>query len=285
MLDRTESCIVQALQIPAPGCVLAGTLYLPEGQPNAAVVLNSATGVAQGYYHHFATWLAQEQGMACLTYDYRDFGASLRGSMRRSGADKLDWCLKDMPAARAEMRRQLPGVPLWVIGHSIGGMLIPSQSGIEDLERVICVGSGLVHYSDHPWPYQAMARLFWFGHVPLMVAAMGYLPGKLTGFGADLPAPVYWQWRRWCCARESYLSDVGARLPAPDWSRAQADVSLVALSDDDLIPPKCVKRLGELYGPEAAFQELDPADFGLRDIGHLGAFTRRNAAIWPALIR
>ena len=61
------------------GAELVGRLYRPEGVVAAAAVLNSATGVPQGYYRHFARWLAAEDGIACLTYDYRDVGRSHSG--------------------------------------------------------------------------------------------------------------------------------------------------------------------------------------------------------------
>ena len=50
------------------GAELVGRLYAPE-RPWAAAVLNGATGVPQGFYTHFARWLAAERGVACLTYD------------------------------------------------------------------------------------------------------------------------------------------------------------------------------------------------------------------------
>ncbi|MEX0365803.1 MAG: alpha/beta hydrolase [Ruegeria sp.] len=284
MLDAQGTVTVEEFRFPAGSAELSAVLHRPAEVPVAAVVLNSATGVPRDYYRHFARWLAAERGMACLTYDYRDFGTSLNGRLQDSVVTMADWALVDMPAARAEMRRRYPGVPLWVIGHSVGGMLMPLQDGIEDIDRMICVCAGLVHHGDHPWPYQALARLFWFGHVPLMVKTLGYLPGKITGFGADLPPQVYWQWRKWCTSRQSYLPETGVTLPAPDWGRSGAPVDLVALSDDVMIPAKCIWRLQKVYGPAARKQELSPGDFGLKAVGHLGAFARRNAAIWPALL-
>lgn len=264
--------------------LLKGRLYLPHGVPAAAMVLNSATGVPQGYYRHFAAWLARERGMACLTYDYSGFGDSATGHPRSSDATMADWALVDQPAARAEMRRQLPGVPLQVMGHSLGAMLMPLQDGLEDVTRMTGVASGLVHHSDHPWPYQAMARAFWFGHVPVLVRLMGYLPGRLIGFGEDLPAGVYWQWRRWCTTRESYLPEMGKGLPQADWTRSGAPVTMFAFSDDQTIPPQCVRRLAGVYGPDAEMAVVSPSDHGLQAIGHLGAFTRRASALWPTLV-
>jgi len=149
---------------------------------------------------------------------------------------------------------------------------------------MIAVCSGLVHHTDHSWPYQGLARLFWFGHAPLITRAFGYLPGKLIGFGADLPPQVYWQWRKWCTTPHSYLADVGRTIPTPDWGRSGAPVTMIALSDDDTIPPKCVWKLSELYGGGVEQKLLVPGDYGLAEVGHLGAFARHSQALWPALV-
>lgn len=284
-LSSTPMTTKETLRFPTRDAALAGTLYLPSGTPVAAVVLNCATGVPQAYYRHFATWLAETRNMACLTWDYRDFGESATGPVKASHATMVQWALEDQPAARAEMRRRFPGIPLWVVGHSLGAMLLPLQEGIEDIERVIGVSSGLVYHRDHPWPYQALARLFWFGHAPVLTRALGYLPGKAIGFGADLPAGVYWDWRRWCTREASYLPETGASLPRPDWSRSGGQVVLNAFSDDEMMPPHCTERLAKVYGADSAVCKiLKPADFGLKSVGHLGAFSRGNAAVWPTLV-
>lgn len=283
--DPDANVRVDRVQFDAAGVPLAGQLYRPKGMPRAAVVLNGATGVPQSFYRHFARWLAAERDMACLTYDYSDFGESAQRPLRQSDATMARWAMVEQPAARDEMRRHYPDAPLWVIGHSLGAMLMPLQDGIGDISRMIVVAGGLVHHNDHPWPYRALALSFWFGHVPLVVKLMGYLPGRALGLGSDLPASVYWQWRKWCTTPGSYLSEVGAGLPLPDWQSWDVPVDLFALSDDDLIPPACVWRLGEVYGDvEQTRTELNPSDVGLKKVGHLGAFARRNAALWPTLV-
>ncbi|GHF33772.1 alpha/beta hydrolase [Seohaeicola zhoushanensis] len=285
MKPMTGSAAPEAISFPAPGATLQGTLYLPASPPRAAVVLNGATAVPQGFYRAFATWLANSEGIACLTYDYRDFARSAQAHPKHSTATMADWALRDQPAARAEMRRRLPGVPLWVIGHSLGGMLMPMQEGIEDIDRMIAVASGLVHHQDHPWPYQGLARLFWFGHVPALTRLLGYLPGRIAGFGPDLPATAYWQWREWCTHPHSYFPHLGASLPQPAWHRSSATAELIALADDPVCPPVSTAKLVGVYGVEQSrFRVLDPAEKGLSKVGHLGAFARANAALWPEII-
>ncbi len=265
------------------GAELVGRLYRPDTDPVAAVVLNSATGVFQTFYTYFARWLAAERGIACLTYDYRDVGRSWSGPLRASTADMSDWGIRDQVAARRAMSRAMPNAPLWIVGHSLGAMLLPNQPETETIERVIGVASGMVHYSDHPWPYRALAMNFWFTIGPLATAICGYLPGKRLGFGEDLPSDVFWQWRKWCTSRGFNAGDIGPRLPAPNWA-SDAKVRLHAFADDDLIPSHCVDRLAENYAGKAEVVLIDPKKHGLDCVGHLSAFSRRNRALWPLFL-
>lgn len=262
---------------------LSGSLYIPDAIPETVAVLNGATGVPQGYYSAFASWLADARGIVCLTYDYRDFGASAQKPLRLSKATMSDWALEDQPAARHELRRRFPDARMWVIGHSLGGMLMPMQGDLSDIDRLITVASGRVNVRNHPWPYQGLARLFWFGHVPLVTRLLGYLPGRAVGLGADLPADLYWQWRRWCTHPDFYFGDQTMILPDPHWPES-IPAELIALSDDPVCPRRAVDALAEIYGRGAKTRVLDPAAFGLKSIGHLAAFARRNAAVWPALL-
>ncbi|EEE37256.1 hypothetical protein RKLH11_1092 [Rhodobacteraceae bacterium KLH11] len=284
MLDAQQTGMTEDFRFAAGSALLSARLYHPMTNPERVVVLNSATGVPRDYYQHFARWLAETRGMACLTYDYRDFGHSLTGSQQRSKATMTDWALIDIPAARAEMRRRFPKAELWSIGHSLGGMFGPVQPDIDQIDRMICVCSGLVTLADHPWPYRALATLFWYGHVPLTVQALGYLPGKAVGFGADLPAGVYWQWRKWCTAPQNYVPDIGDTLPLARWAETGKRVDLFAFADDQMVPPSAVWRLADLYGSGAQRHLLSPKELGLPKVGHIGVFARRNAVIWPRLL-
>ena len=147
--------------------------------------------------------------------------------------------------------------------------------------RVIGVASGKVHHSDHPWPYRAVALNFWFTLGPFATFLFGYLPGRALRVGEDLPAGVFWQWRKWCTSRDFYDADLGPRLPVPNW-QSGAKVRLHAFADDELIPPPQVGRLAQVFGTDHVV--IDPKDHGLVQIGHLGAFSRKNRAIWTVLL-
>jgi predicted alpha/beta hydrolase len=101
----------------------------------------------------------------------------------------------------------------------------------------------------------------------------------------DLPAGVYWQWRRWCTTHGFYLADIGRSLPMPNWTALQGKAKFVAISDDGHVPPAAVWRLMQHY-PEAVKSQLTlrPEVFGLKSIGHIAAFSPRNAVLWPQII-
>lgn len=278
-----ERAGVEDVRIAAEGAVLAGRLFRPAGRPVAVAVLHGATGVPMGFYRAFAEWMSGTRGVAVLTYDYRDFGASARGPVRKAKATMADWGLKDQPAALAAAAALVPGVARWVIGHSLGGVMLAFHPGMAGVERTILVASGPVHVSDHPAGFGLLARVFWHGMAPVARVA-GYLPGWL-GLGVDLPLGVYRDWRRWCTTRGFHLGDVGRRLPLPDQAAVRGEMRVVAVADDNWVPAAAVWRGMALY-PQAVKRQvvLRPGDFALPKIGHLGALSRRNAAVWPALI-
>ena len=178
-----------------------------------------------------------------------------------------------------------PETPLWVVGHSVGGLWLGWQPAMARVTRTITIGAGLTHVSDHPPRYRWKARLFWSAPVRAAAALLDYLPGQMVGLGADLPRGVYEDWRRWCLNRGWHLSDVGRSLPSPDPHRVTGLLRMIAVADDDLVPAAAVWRARALY-PEAMKEQrvLRPADFGLKSIGHIPPFHRRTAVLWPAIL-
>lgn len=269
-----------AVTLPGPAGPLAGRLFTPAA-PGLAVLINAATAVPAGYYAGFARWLAAERQAAVLIWDYRDFGAS--GTPRRSTATMSDWGVHDAAAARAWLASRYAGLPLWLIGHSLGGLALPFQPDLARLDRVISVAAGPVHLRDHPWRMRLGIGSMWYGHGRALTAALGYLPGKRLGLGADVPGPAYRQWRRWCTRDGSCRSDPAMPPLASDSLRAP--VTLVAFADDGMVPAAAVWRLEDWMGKAPVTRRLiTPADHGLHSIGHIGAFAARNRAVWPAII-
>ena len=276
---------VETVSIESEGRRLAGSLHLPPGAPRRAIALHGATGVPQGYYGPLARWLATHRDAAVLTYDYRDFGRSATGPLRDSTASMADWGVTDQGAALDLVCERFPRLPIEVVGHSLGAQYLPWHARAGRVERLVALCSGPAHWLAHPPRFLPRVVFFWFLGGPLAVALAGYLPGRLLGLGADLPRNVYRQWRRWCLSRGFNRRDWGTTLPEPDLGAFRGELVLVAVADDDFVPPARVARLAATYPAAVRVRrvEVRPAELGLARIGHAKLASARCAGAWPGL--
>lgn len=107
--------------------------WIPE-RACATVVLVHGFGEHSGRYEHVGRWLAQRD-YAVHTYDHRGHG---RSGGRRCHVDRFDDYLDDLAAVLDRVRADAPAQPLFLVGHSMGGLVVatfarerrPSASGI-----------------------------------------------------------------------------------------------------------------------------------------------------------
>ena len=275
----------EAITFKAPdGYLLRGTLFVPR-QPLGVVVLSGGTGIPHRFYHHYARFLAAHD-YASLCYDYRGVGASrpasLRG-LRGFQARMRDWGSLDQRAALAEARRQFPDLPLVALGHSVGGQMLAAAvtpALKPDLVIHITVSTGT--WFHFPLPFALYCGFLWNAAVPLTTRLLGYFPASRLGLGEDLPAGVAREWARWC-RRADYCAELREADPPVVFDAVRAPLLALAATDDPIANRRTVPALQALYPhlrPEMRW--LRPAEFGMKQIGHLGFF-RQSAS--PALQR
>lgn len=101
------------------GARLHWQAWMPDGNPKAGVVLAHGYAEHLGRYEYFAKAL-NAQGIAVFALDHWGHGRSdgTYGFVPRFSAytDGVELLL-------AEAERQLPGLPLFLIGHSMGGLI------------------------------------------------------------------------------------------------------------------------------------------------------------------
>ncbi len=109
------------------------------------------------------------------------------------------------------------------------------------------------------------------------------MPGRALRIGHDIPAGVYFQWRRWCLSRAFHGADPD--LPAPDAAALACPMRIVAVADDALCPPAAVWRLIRTY-PMAWKRQavLEPDAFGMARIGHLDVLGKAGRPVWEAVL-
>ena len=247
--------------------------------PRAVVVIAPALGVRQDFYRDFAAWLAQ-RGFTTLIFDYRGIGHSAPRSLRRFRATIDDWIRFDFEAALAHARERAGGLPLFVVGHSLGAQLVALAPSAHQVRALVAVAGGSGYWGGFPARMRTLMLLMLHGVAPLSIPLAGYFPGRRLRILGDLPAGVMRQWRRWCL-NEEYL--VGVEPGARDaYARARFDVLSLTFADDAMMPLRNVERLhAHLRGVQREARRIAPAEAG-GPIGHMGFFRRRHHdSLWP----
>ncbi len=105
--------------IAADGMRLALKSWLPEGEPNAVILaLHGFNDYSNAFLEPAAAW--RERGIATYAYDQRGFGESPHAGLW-PGTQTL---VADLGALAALVRARHPGVPLYLLGESMGGAVV-----------------------------------------------------------------------------------------------------------------------------------------------------------------
>jgi acylglycerol lipase len=115
--------------------------WLPDGSPTAAVVIIHGYAEHSGRYRHVAERLV-DNGYAVHAFDLCGHG---RSDGRRAFVRSLDEHVADLRSFVARVHQQEPGLPLFVLGHSMGGTVVAMflASSEPSLRGAILSGAGL----------------------------------------------------------------------------------------------------------------------------------------------
>ncbi len=118
----------------ADGLGLFHQSWLPDGDGRALVLLVHGLGEHSGRYAHVARTLV-DTGYAVHALDHRGHG---RSEGKRAFVKSYDEFMDDLMLFRRHVESQHPGLPLIVLGHSMGGNLavghvLDHQAGVSGL--------------------------------------------------------------------------------------------------------------------------------------------------------
>ena len=265
------------------GSRLSLRLYRPEGPVTAAVLIGGAMGVRQDYYQPFAQWLAG-QGYAVATFDYRGMGESrATRSLRGLKVDLFGWA-RDYDTAIDALREAAPGVPLYLVGHSLGAQLPGLLRNRAQVDGLISVAAGSGYWRDNAPPLRRMILYFWYLLVPVATALLGYFPGKRLRKVGDLPKGVMLQWRRWCLNPRYHVGAEGVAVRA-QFEAARFPLVALSITDDELMTERGTRVLVDCY-PNAPrrIERIAPQDVQALRIGHFGLFREQfRSTLWPRI--
>jgi predicted alpha/beta hydrolase len=266
----------------ADGTPLSARVYETQGAPRGSVVIGGAMGVRQDYYAAFAQWLAR-QGWRVTTFDYRGSGDSAPRSLRGFKADLFDWT-RDFEAAIDHAHAALPGLPLYLLGHSLGAQLPGLLNNQHKVSGLLSVAAGSGYWRENAPQLRRMVLYFWYVAVPLFTRLFGYFPGRRLRKVGDLPAGVVMQWRKWCL-NPRYSVGAEGELARQAYARARFPVLALSIADDELMTLRGTHSLVSLYeNAPSRIERVAPGELELRRIGHFGAFrSEHETKLWPRM--
>ena len=265
----------------AGGGRIAARLF-PAAQARALVLLHPATAVTQGYYEHFARWLAG-LGLHVLTYDYRGTGASRGPSLQACTVTMADWMNEDVGAVTRWAAARFPALPLLAVGHSVGGHAIALSEDSERLRAAVLIASHAGTSRLVRGPLERLRVRFVMRVLgPLLCALFGYMPGRRIGLGEDLPASVMRQWSRWTSLPRYFFDDPWMNAEAR-MARQRLPLLVLGFDDDPWANPDAIGMLvAPLCNAAVERRQIAARDAGVPAIGHMGFFRKRcEAVLWP----
>jgi predicted alpha/beta hydrolase len=263
------------------GAGLVLRTFEPAGAPLAAVVLPSAMGVTQNFYARFAEWLAA-RGYLAATFDYRGIGQSAPASLRGFEIDIRDWATQDCAAVIDFMKARAPQLPLYWVGHSLGGQLLGLIPNRERIDRVVTIATGNGYWLENSWQTRRFVWWLWFVIAPLALRVVGYFPGKRLRKVGDLPRGVMAQWRRWCLNRE-YVVGVEGESARRSYASVRTPMLSLSFTDDEMMSEQGIRSMHRLYAnAPIEYRRIAPRDVGAPRIGHFGFFRSQfESTLWP----
>lgn len=266
------------------GHTLSSHWYQPPGETRGVVLIVPAMGVEQRFYADFARWLA-EHGYLTVTFDYVGMGLSRSGSLRSLEVDVIGWGRHDCSAMLDAVVEAAGTLPVFWIGHSLGGQILPFVRGSERIHHAFTIATGSGYWRENTKSLRNKAWLLWYFIAPLLTPLAGYFPGQRLGMVGDLPRGVIEQWRRWCLNPEYAVGAEGTEV-RDAYSAVRTPITSLSFTDDEMMSGRNTESLHGFYrGAPQQAKRIAPADIGAQRIGHFGFFRRQFAdSLWAGYL-
>jgi len=258
------------------GYPLAGTLHRADTDARRVVVVNAAVAVPGRFYRHFAAGLA-EAGYTALTWDYRGIGASRPERLRGFKATVRDWIFSDMEGVVDWVVAEHEPERIFFVGHSLGGQVAGLLDNASAIDGMVTMSAQSGHWRVQGGEQKLVVLLHTWVTLPLLSRLCGYMPWGLLGTGEDLPRGAALEWAGWCRNRRYILGD--ETLPLDRYRHFTAPVLAYSFGDDKWGRPRSVDAMMRAY-PNLERRHVEPTDFGLARIGHVGYFKPGSEPLW-----
>jgi len=240
---REHDFPVESLYIHSSGRAKLAVRLMRSPQAGQAVVLIvPAMGARARFYDPLARCLYQA-GLHVVTADLRGQGESSPPVRRGVAFGYREIVEDDLPSVVQAIRTEIPGAPVVLAGHSLGGQLslLSSATALSGARAIVLTacgsgwwrGFGAAHGTRYLIGSQILAGL---------ASMLGYWPGEKIGFGGTQPAAVMRDWARQCRTGRYELE-----RSSTDYETALSTLKLpvlaITVENDQLAPTASVEHL------------------------------------------
>ncbi|MEO0470756.1 MAG: alpha/beta fold hydrolase [Bacteroidota bacterium] len=274
-MDKTQEVRIACTD----GFSLAGTLFIPE-EVKAAVLLAPATGIKRRFYASFSRFLAQN-GYAVLTFENRGIGDSKAANINEGNPSLVSWGKLDMTAALDYLKAEFPASSYHLIGHSAGGQLVGLMENAQDLRSMFNYGCSSGSLQNISFPFIIPSHFLMNFVIPVSNLLFGHTKSQWFGMGEPLPKQVASDWRRWCNGQGYVKVDLDTRIQSHQYDTLSFPSLWLHAVDDSIASLTNVKDMVRVYSAiESEIVSLRPADFQMKEIGHMKFFSSKKQVLW-----
>ena len=240
-----------------------------------AVVISSATGVLQHYYHKFALFLNQN-GFTVYTFDYYGIGKS-GGTVKQLKSNPItlsQWGNNDQAAVLALARDEHPLDEITLISHSIGGQLFGLNPNYHMANKAIMVASQSGYWKYYKGIHSPKMWLFWHAMIPALTPLFGYFPAKKMKLFENLPKNMVYEWKKWGKHKDYMLASV--KPESLYFEHINIPMLFMGFPRDIFAPKEATKWLASRFSAaQVEYRYIIPENEGLPEIGHFGFFREK----------
>jgi predicted alpha/beta hydrolase len=220
--------------------------------------------------------LFSRSGYRTIAFDFRGHGDSEPTAGDGGSWSYDDLVRSDLPTVVACAKGRWSGLPLVVVGHSLGGNVALASQGLGVLGA-----DALVVVATNMWTRRHETSLRrWMAKRALMEAfdvvcrKRGYLPARALRIGSDDESARYMAALIRCVRHGRWTSDDGRDDYADLTSRIAVPVAVVASKGDRLFcRPECAERMVEKIRGPRLIERVERSDDGSAPPGHMGLVT------------
>ncbi len=243
------------------------------------ILVHPAMGIGASYYSPLVENLVSA-GFNVLTVDLRGIGKSGIRASRNKDFGFLESATFDLPAAVQAAKNRCPDSPVYLLGHSLGGMINCLYASLhqEKIAGLILIASCSDYYGSWPFPRKYF-NLFGMQAARVVSKVVGHYPGSIFGFGGREARRMVRDW-----AHQGRTGRFDVAKSDIDFERNLSNITLpilaMSFSDDEFGPRNAVRHLLiKMPKVKAVHHHLDPQELGAETMGHFGWVKQSNLVL------